>query len=219
MIQKIYLIRHGQTDFSKLRKYCGVTDVGLNSLGVSQAQEVAQVLGGESIQAVYTSPLQRAEQFSRLVSPKREPRIITGLAEIDFGRFEGMTHDELMRTYPTVYPAWLENPFVMKIPQGEVFDDFVQRVKDAWSMIRSDQCTTVAIVSHGGPLRIIVGEVLGLSLKEALRLPFDEASVSTFERAEDTWKTLGMNETQNKGSVMFRPARPHECSGAGGDVP
>lgn len=201
MTQTFYLIRHGQTDFSKRRKYCGATDVELNSLGILQARQLAEVLSGASIQTVYASPLQRAAQSSRMAFPHKEPRFLTGLSEIDFGCFEGMTHEELIRKYPVQYTQWMNDPCAGVFPRGEAFDLFVQRVRNTWREIVSQNDTCAAVVTHGGPLKIIAGEILGLSLNKSLRLQFDEASISTLERSGDTWNILGMNETLIKSPI------------------
>ena len=99
---KLYLVRHGQTDLNRVRRYQGRIDVPLNETGIGQARQLAVRLSSEPFDAIYASPLARAHETARLIHDGRSIAIITSpeLVEMDFGRLEGKTYQEIIGIFP-----------------------------------------------------------------------------------------------------------------------
>ena len=182
MPAQFYLIRHGQTDWSREKRYCGSrTDMALNETGRAQAQRLSNKLSGKIFTGVYTSPMKRTREFCEIALGVAAGRMEPGLCELDFGDFSGHTHDELMACYPEQYGNWLKNPFTAGIPGGENLKDFEIRVSRAWKDILEQSHGTVAVVAHGGPLRLILAEVLGLDKNDIWSIRQDEACLNIVE--------------------------------------
>src|SRR5262245_20902625 len=120
MATRLFLIRHGETDYGRQKKYSGFTDVPLNSRGIAQAKRLLQRLADQAIDAIYASPLQRAYDTARLVFENRPQTVqrLADLKEIHFGLWEGLTNEDVMAHYPEVYRQWLEAPESVAIPGG-----------------------------------------------------------------------------------------------------
>jgi len=96
MSTTLILIRHGQTDANKQRRYCGAYDCDLNENGRAQARKLNELLRKEVIDQVYSSDLERAMQFSKKIFGDKKINVLSDLREIDFGIFDGLTHEEIM---------------------------------------------------------------------------------------------------------------------------
>ena len=116
-----YFVRHGATAWNVEGRVCGSTDVPLSDLGRRQAQLLAKRLNSISVEAIYSSPLQRALETARLICEAmgREPVLDVRLTELNYGTWEGMTFEEIERATPALYRAWDENPADLAPPGGE----------------------------------------------------------------------------------------------------
>ena len=179
---KLILIRHGETDWNHQKRYCSFTDVDLNKHGFVQAEKLSKRMAGEKIRKVYSSNLKRAISFSEKAFNGIPKEILPGLKEFCFGAFEGLTYQELMGKYPHIYSRWLENPQETRIPEGDDLTDFAKKVKSIIETIVSENPdSTIAIVTHGGTLRVVAADVLGLELKEIQQIKISSASISIVE--------------------------------------
>jgi broad specificity phosphatase PhoE len=154
---KIYLIRHGETDYSLQRRYCGFSDPPLNERGIWQANRLADKFKGIKIGKIFSSDLIRASETAKIAF-KDEPIIkYDKLREINFGIFEGMAYQEICTKYNTLYSKWIENPMTISIPSGEMMNDFIERIDLGFSYIQKNyRNEDIVIVTHAGPIRIIL---------------------------------------------------------------
>jgi alpha-ribazole phosphatase len=160
---RLILIRHGATDCSRARRYCGCSDPPLNDEGIRQARHLAVRLKGTRIDRVYSSDLERARQTAEIVFPKHAIELAADWREMNFGLFEGLTHEQIMDRYPTLYQAWISNPIEVKIPEGEGLCDLNKRVQESISAaVSQHEGGTVAVVTHGGPIRVALCDALRL---------------------------------------------------------
>jgi len=161
MATKLILIRHGLTDCNLEKRYSGFIDVSLNDKGEKQARCLYKRLKEEKIHKIYCSDRKRAIQTAKIIFGRREIKKIPDLREIHFGIFEGLTHKEIMKKHSEIYKKWLNNPFCIAIPGGEDLSDFRKRIIAAIKKIISlNRNKTVAIVCHGGPISILITEIL-----------------------------------------------------------
>lgn len=152
---KIYLMRHGETDYNRARAFYGSADVSINANGRKQAVILNHIMRKNPVDYVYTSSLQRTHQTANLVfsSP------FTPLKDLDekgFGRWEALTADDIQASFPREWEAWLQAPFDVTPPEAEPFLHFQKRVQKTIALLlekHSDD--TIAIVAHLGVLRLI----------------------------------------------------------------
>lgn len=180
MATKLLLIRHGQTDWNLKKRYSGFLDVGLNKTGKVQARRLAAKVNPKEIDRVYVSDRKRAIQTARIIFKRKKMEYLPGMREVHFGVFEGLNHEEIMEKYPLVYKKWLNDPFSVKIPEGEHLADFKKRVINSLKrIIRLNKNKTIAVVTHGGVISIYLNHLLK-SKKFWENVP-GSASISTIE--------------------------------------
>ena len=135
MSTRIILIRHGETDWNRGRRYCGFSDVDLNSKGIEQARKLCGRLSREKIDRVYSSDSIRALNFARIIFKGSVIEAMPELREMNFGIFEGLTHEEIMKKPYKIYTKWLDNPFCITVPEGEGLCDFKKRIEKVFEDI------------------------------------------------------------------------------------
>ena len=175
MTFKIILIRHGESNGNAQGRFCGFKDVALTEKGVWQAERLAYRLKGLQLDKVYCSDLKRARYTAEIIFKSRGIEIISSsnLREMNFGIWEGHTFEEIKEKneYGEEFISWLKNPnAIPTIPQGESFIDFKNRIINELDRILKEhhKLSTdkpIAIVSHGGAIRIILCNVLNLDMK------------------------------------------------------
>lgn len=186
-MRKIYLIRHGQTDWNLQRRYQGRTDIDLNATGRAQARRDAIKMKKRKVNSIYASDLTRTLHFASIIFKGRKIVTMTGLREICFGIFEGLDHEEINSTYPDVYAKWLKKPFGIKIPQGEAPAEFKKRIMSAFGRIlKKTKKGDIAVVTHGGVINVVLNELSGKKKLEWL-VP-ELGSITTVAIDEKTGK-------------------------------
>jgi broad specificity phosphatase PhoE len=204
---RLLLIRHGQTAWNAPsrsgtgaaeERFRGRTDLPLDSTGHAQARAVAERLKGESIAAIYASPLLRArqtlepsaERLGLLVQPH------DGLLDINYGQFQGLTHTEAATAYPDLYEQWRIAPSQVRFPDGERLADVQARLLSFLGELASHHPgQTVALVGHQMVNKVLACTVLGLDLDQIGRIQQDPAGIDVLQRVGDRWHTLRLNDT------------------------
>ncbi len=148
----LYLIRHGITQGNLDGKYIGKTDLPLCAEGYRALKELAHKRLYPSVQKVYSSPLKRCLETVDIIYPNRYVKRVEGLAECDFGDFEGKTRDEL-ENLPE-YAEWLKGGYEAAAPNGESYGDFTLRclsgLEEVFKDMMKEQITQAAAVTHAG---------------------------------------------------------------------
>lgn len=195
-MKKLILIRHGETDYGLQGKYCGYDDIPLNANGIKQANCLRAKLKKIRIDIVYSSDLKRAYQTAKIIFQNKVIHKRKGLREIDFGQFSGLTFEEANRLYPDVYKIWLNNPANAKIPDGENLHNFAKRVKGSFNKIfKQNMKKTVALVTHGGPIKIVLLKILNQDLDKFWDIQQDLAALNIIEFRNGTAKVVRINDT------------------------
>ncbi|MDX1662160.1 MAG: histidine phosphatase family protein [Candidatus Promineifilaceae bacterium] len=163
MTTTIILIRHGQTGWNVAGRWQGHTDVPLNEPGREQAHLLAARLRNWPISAIYSSDSQRAAETAAILGRAlgMEPVTDHQWRERHGGLFQGLTRDEIRVQYPQ---AWKElQRGTVEPPEGESSATLRRRAETAYNaLLERHSRETVAVVSHGGLLRALIGYVLGL---------------------------------------------------------
>lgn len=181
---RFLLLRHGQTELSRQRRYSGRGNPELTDLGRRQADAAARYLAGRGgIAAVITSPLQRSSETARFAADALglDLTIDDDLIETDFGAWEGLTFTEAAERDPHLHGDWLRDT-ALQPPGGESFDDVslrVQRARDR--IIAAHAGSTVLVVSHVTPIKTLLRLALDAGSGVLHRLHLDLASLSVAE--------------------------------------
>lgn len=177
-MNRLCLVRHGQTDWNLEGRYHGQSDVPLNENGRNQAVVLAQQLQGQSFIAIYTSDLQRAMETARIIAsaihlPVRlEPR----LREINQGEWEGQLVEAIRARYTELWQRRALDPTNLRPPGGETVGEVAKRVYNALNDItRLHPTGSVLIVSHGLALATVICKVRGITVGQAYTMIPDNA--------------------------------------------
>ncbi len=174
------LLRHGQTVLSIDKRFSGRGDQELTELGRTQAAAAAVRLAGSGATAVVASPLRRAQETAALTAAALRVDVLTepGLAETDFGDWEGYTFSEVRAKWPRELEAWLASTAVAP-PYGESFDDTAIRVRQARDrVLREHGGRTVVLVSHVTPIKTLLRFALDAPPSALYRMHLDLACLS-----------------------------------------
>lgn len=164
----LILIRHGETDWNIEGRYTGQSDIPLNKRGLQQAETLAKKINVDTIDAIYSSDLQRAfETAKRLRDQGDIPLFLDArLREIHQGEWEGLHFDEIHARYRQAWEQRKNAPMEVAPPGGETVGEVRQRVLGAVrEIIDQHPGETIAIVSHGLCLAIIQVEANGLPIE------------------------------------------------------
>ena len=173
---RLYLIRHGEVEGAEEGRLLGRTDAPLSERGLEQSRRLAEMLSTMQLSAIYSSDLQRARMTAEIIARRfsldvRESDI---WREIDMGEWEGRTIAALHAEAPQLVKRLFADPDSFKYPQGESFAHFTTRVRSALDqLLMSHSGEEVALIAHGGVCRTIIGTVLGIPIKNWLRLAQD----------------------------------------------
>lgn len=165
----ILFIRHGQTDWNMAGRWQGFTDIPLNTVGRAQAQMLAARVAAWPIKAIYSSDLERAAETGRVMAQKLSVPITLDAAwrERGLGQLEGLTREEIREQFPHLS---LPRTFI-EAPGGESYLDLKKRVIEGYKRIVWEHTgEMVAVVSHGGTLRLVISHIL--ELPERIYAPF-----------------------------------------------
>ncbi|GAB6180746.1 alpha-ribazole phosphatase [Desulfotomaculum defluvii] len=185
---KLYLVRHGETEWNAIGKFQGHSDVPLSDLGRQQAKKLALRLGSTKIDAFYSSDLSRAMETAAIIAKEHNSQVsyLPDLREINFGKWEGLTFDEISQNYGQLSTRWRANPVGTQIPNGEKLQDVAVRCQRAIDeIINVHAGETVLVATHGGVIRVIVANVLGCDLNNFWKLRLDNVSLTTISFYRD----------------------------------
>ncbi|MCH7598208.1 MAG: histidine phosphatase family protein [Myxococcales bacterium] len=185
-LQRIVLLRHGETVGCSSVRFFGATDVMLSGLGADQAAAVAEVIGSQNFDLVVASPLQRAWRSALIVAPGREIRLEDRFREIDFGRWEGLTREEIEARDPKLYSQWEQQGPKFDFPDGDRREAFRARVVAGLAHLLVMPVASILIVAHKGIVRTIVEELSGAALERDQ--PPLAGLLELTRTAEQTWK-------------------------------
>jgi len=180
----LYLVRHGEVASEGPPRYRGWSDVPLSDRGERQARQTCDRLARERFDTVFSSDLRRSLDFARVVAgPHRlAPAVRPDLREMNFGRFEGLTFDEILAVDPAAARHWTDGDPDRRFPDGEGLGDLARRVERFLEEVAAAaEGRRVLVVGHGGPLRLIVCRLLGLPVSAWWRIRLDFASLSLAE--------------------------------------
>ena len=198
----LVLVRHGETEGQSSIRYHGRTDVALSELGRAQMRAVRAAIerlwGSLEFERVFSSPLARATEGARLIAGDwKDVSIVEEFAEVHFGRFEGLTAEEIRERYPEDFAEWNVDRLAATYayPGGESRAAFAERVSrgidqmfEIWRLSERSPSRAL-LVAHRGVIRTIVQRLTGES--PAVEL----GSIQVIEHQDGKWTAATLDQT------------------------
>jgi probable phosphoglycerate mutase len=193
---KIYLLRHGQTVKANLKQ----PDPGLSDMGIRQAELLGQRLQSYSLEAIYSSDLERAQQTARIVDRHVRTGIMlkSQLREIDMGEIPAKG----WQAFPEYHAEWQKHETDLPYPNGEAGQDVQKRAWEIIEEIQARHTQAVAVVTHGGVIMVLLSACLGLGLEKRFQfMPMANCSISTlvYDTVNRRLKVEQVNDTAHLG--------------------
>ena len=184
---QLWLVRHGETEWSASGRHTSRTDLDLTDAGVEAARSVADKLRGTSFARVLSSPLLRARRTAELAGAG-SPELVEDLHEWDYGDDEGLTTAQIRESRPG-WTVWRDGP-----QGGETCAEVGARADWVVELVRAVDGPVLAF-SHGHFSRVLGARWLGLEVTEGAHLALSTASVSVLGWERDTPAVLHWNHT------------------------
>lgn len=178
-------MRHGEVEESYHRIFGGRIDMNLSPRGHEQAAALATYLRGQTLDAIYVSPMRRAQQtLAPLASQRAQPVVtIPGFREIDFGDWTGLSWEQVHAKFGIHAFQWLDQVEAATLPNGESGEVFRARIEpDLRKILEQHEGQTVGIVCHGGVIRMMLSILLEMPLRQMASFEIDYASLTVVER-------------------------------------
>lgn len=167
-MKTLYIVRHGETDWNKMGKYQGITDVPLNENGLNQAKACGEALKDITFDRILSSDLSRALVTAETIRGDRTTPITVDqrLRELNFGDWEAMLFSDIEARWPGLIDEMYLRPHLVKVPNGESFKDLQDR---AWAGLEeflneNDEEEILLVACHGGTIRTLLCKLLDISI-------------------------------------------------------
>lgn len=195
---RIFLVRHGETQWNRENRIVGHTEIGLTPDGHRQVALLARALAAEKIEAVYSSPLRRAVETANAIAEQHGLGVVTddALKEVDAGELDGIAIKEVVRRYGDFWEAWVKGTDSLRMPGGETIGELQSR---AWSVVTrvvgAHPDGTIILVSHTLTILSILTTALGMPLEDFRRLRLSLASINTLDFKGHVTSLVSFNNT------------------------
>ncbi len=194
---KLLLIRHGDTDWNVEQIFRGRADVELNETGIKQAELLAKHLEHVPIEAVYSSPLKRAFKTAGIVAAPHHLNVTPSqeLIDFDFGEWQGLSHDTVKERYKTLYAEWVNNPHLVRFPNGESLDNVSERATGLVNQVIAKRHGAAVLVSHRVIHKVMICALLGLDNSHFWNIRLDTCGITTFVCEKNRFVLTRHNDT------------------------
>ncbi|HVE11646.1 MAG TPA: histidine phosphatase family protein [Paraburkholderia sp.] len=189
MSTQIVFIRHGETDWNRIKRIQGHIDIPLAKSGIEQAQRLGErfareAQAGARLDAIYSSDLQRAQQTARPMAEALHMPIVLnrGLRERSFGAFQGYDSDEIAERFPDEYAQWQTRDPGFAPSEGESHRAFYHRVLHALEpIVAAHPNGRIACIAHGGVLDCVYRFANGIALDAPRDYPLLNTSINVVD--------------------------------------
>ena len=207
MSLRLFVLRHGETVFTRERRFAGWRDVPLSDTGLRQCEAAAAALSDVGVTAVYSSPLERARTSAEAIAkPHRlAVRVEPAFRELGFGEWEGRTRANVATQSAALYETWRSAPETFCAPGGESLTAVANRVTTGIEALRAEHDgESVVLVTHAIVIRLIVLDGLGLGPARLWSIDASPAGITELEYRDD-WVTVHrMNTLAHLGAEAER---------------
>jgi len=196
---QLILVRHGETDFNRADVFRGRVDLPLNERGRMQARAAADYLAADSLEAFYSSPMQRAMETAAAIALPygSEASALEYFIDVDYGQWSGKSIDEIRATWPQEFSIWADDPDETTFPDGEAVRAVRARLEEGLEWLASEIDGRGLLVGHKLINRIILCIVLGLPTTGIWRLEQSNGAINIIDRGEQGWVLRRLNDTSH----------------------
>ena len=195
---RIILVRHGQTEWNRVERFRGQVDIPLNETGLDQAAATGLRIAQEwQPSAIYSSPLSRAVETAQAIAQHHNltTHICSDLTDIHYGKWQGLTLDEVQKRWSEALHGWYNSPHTAVIPDGETLVDLRRRAMKTVCELSDSHCgDTIVLVGHTVINRMILLGVLGLGIERFWHLRQDTCAINIFEVEQDDFILVSLND-------------------------
>ena len=198
MAVRIYLARHGETEWNRETIFRGSKDIELNENGLRQARALAAAIKDVKFSAVYSSPLSRARKTAKLSAAphKLDLNIDQNLSDICYGDWEGMTLKQVEAEYSDLYKQWENQPHTVTFPGGDSLQIVQQNItRFLENMLEKHASETILVVAHRAVNKVMLCHLLGLDGSWFFRIRQDTACYNIFDYAKGKSVMRLLNDT------------------------
>jgi broad specificity phosphatase PhoE len=148
---------------------------------------------------IYSSDLLRARQTAKILFGDSKFEETADLREMNFGLFEGLKYEQLIEKYPELYRRWIDNPEKVKAPNGEGLRELRNRIEEKISeIICRNEGKTTAVVTHSGPVRVVLCKALKLDLENFWQIEQELGALSIIDyTGESSTSVIKINDTSH----------------------
>ena len=199
----VYLIRHGQTAWNREEVFRGRADIPLNETGRKEALLTGQYLRKVKVGSVYSSPLSRAVETAEAIAGHqgKEVQILDGLIDIDFGRWQGVSHEGVRERYGELYRQWKDTPHLVRFPGGESLEEVRARaLREIHEAVQNHAVETLVMVSHRVVNKVVICGLLGLDNSHFWEIGQDTGCINVLEFGEG-FTLRRLNDTSHLVSI------------------
>lgn len=195
---RIILTRHGHVDWIAPERFRGRAELSLSEQGLYQIEALGRrVAQGWQPDAIYTSPLSRCVQTGEAIARATGAKasVLPALADIDYGEWQGLTHDEVKARWPDAFRVWQQSPDLADIPGGESLAAvLVRAIGILQQLLQAHQGQTVVLVGHDSINRVLLLQMLGLPLSRYWRLKQNPCCLNEILVDGETFTIQRLNE-------------------------
>jgi len=201
---RLFIIRHGQTEWNRRNLLQGTTDVELSEEGEHQVRRLGEYLESEDIDLILSSPMKRAHNTAKEIARRKglEIHLEPSLVERDLGELEGLHIDEAIKKYPHNFPRdssgnVIRTGYTLDPDGGEGWKQTIERVTPLLERIQQHEGRTVLLSSHGDVNRAIIGKLMNLDITLIPTVPQDNTCINEFVLRDGKFELVRLNETKH----------------------
>jgi broad specificity phosphatase PhoE len=200
-MKEIILVRHGSIEDKYRRQYIGSTDVPLSAKGFSEAEAIGKYISGIDCDHIFASPMLRVRQtLETALAPEKLDFVeyLENLREIDFGKWERKTFEEINEEYPGEVHNWTRPANGFCFPDGSNLEEFHNGINDFKKTLLESPGSRIMVFAHGGVILSLICNVLGIDKDKMLAFKVDRGSITMLDLFENGYGVLkGINIKQD----------------------
>ncbi len=212
---RIFLVRHGETNWNKEGRFQGQIDIPLNEAGKKQAFYAGKLLEKINFQKAFSSPMSRPMETAKIILDNRPDIKIeqqNDLIEIGHGLWEGKLESEIRSSWPELLNAWQKTPEKVQMPEGENINEVSIRAKKCWKKICQSLSSqeTALVVAHDAVNKTILCDLLGLSTADIWKVKQGNGGITIIDIIDDIDQpdiVMCLNYTSHLGGVIDNTAQ------------
>ena len=186
---RLFIVRHGETDWNKEGRFQGQMDTHLSEYGLTQGDRVAAYLAGHSFEAVVSSPLERAFVTAQKIAAAcgcRDIEVVDGFTEINHGDWEGLLSSQVEERWGDTLRTWHRAPHTVTMPGegGESLLDVQTRCVAGTEMLAHKHSGDVCLAAHDAVIKVLLCHFLGAPLSSFWSFQIANCSLSIAELRE-----------------------------------